>query len=58
MEGWEEELEKLVDLPSEEISGKLGISTEAADHIHDAIVDYLDFIDEAEPEEEKAEEGG
>jgi len=57
MEGWEEELEKLVDLPSEEISGKLGISTEAADHIHDAVVDYLDSADEEE-EPEEVEEGG
>jgi len=57
MEVWEEELEKLVDLTSEEISGKLGISTEAADHVHDAVVDYLDSADEEE-EPQEMEEGG
>jgi len=56
---WEEELEKLADLSSEEVSGKLGISTEAADHVHDAIADYLDGVDEPEePEEGGPEEEG
>jgi len=55
---WEEELEKILDLSSEEIGGKLGISTEAADCVHDAISDYLDFVGVAEPEEEGAEGGG
>lgn len=44
--GWEDELEKLLDLSSEEIASKLEISTEAADHVNDAIVDYLDFVEE------------
>ena len=60
MEGWEEELEKLVDLSSEEIASKLGISNEAADHVHDAIADYLDSDPacEGDPEEEEVAEEG
>ena len=51
MEGWEEELEKILDLSSEEIASKLEISTEAADHVHDAIVDFLEGGGEVEEEE-------
>lgn len=44
-----EELDGLCDLSPKEISGKLGISVEAAEHILDAIADYL--------EEEGGDEG-
>lgn len=53
MEGWEKELEGLLDDTTEGFAAKLGISNEAADHVHDAIADHLDSVDEEEPEEEK-----
>ena len=51
------ELLKICDFPPEELASTLGISKESAEHIQDAIEDYLGMPDGEEGEEEEEIEG-